>query len=347
MEIGSFYNLYFNKNPFSIKKHHGKQDLFFASGRIAIKYIVEKLGCKSCLIPNYLCSSVYQCFDNFDYYKIQNNFEINIKYLSDLINNNNYDLILIINFFGYIDKNITEIKNICKKHDILILEDFTHNLFSNNLYGDICISSFRKTLPTPFGSIVKINSSRINIKQSTGINLYYIYLNIVKILGSILKNISYFKWIWRPMLIYCENNVKNLNYNGFDYINHFFYNYYYDINILTLRKQNIAYLKNSLSYTINKNFNNTYFCFILNCRNQKYRDELLRYLINKNIYCPIYWPLDFDKNNKCNNYINKTVLMVPIDQRYNKDNMKYIIDCILFFNDSYKSFCFHMDTLNS
>ena len=173
-------------------------------------------------------------------------------------------------------------------------------------------------------------------------------MNIVKILGSILKNISYFKWIWRPMLIYCENNVKNLNYNGFDYINHFFYNYYYDINILTLRKQNIAYLKNSLSYTINKNFNNnTYFCFILNCRNQKYRDELLRYLINKNIYCPIYWPLDFDKNNKCNNYINKTVLMVPIDQRYNKDNMKYIIDCILFFNDSYKSFCFHMDTLNS
>ena len=78
MQIGSFYNLYFNKNPFSIKKHHGKHDLFFASGRIAIKYIVENLGCKSCLIPNYLCSSVHECFDNFDYYKIQNNFDINL-----------------------------------------------------------------------------------------------------------------------------------------------------------------------------------------------------------------------------------------------------------------------------
>ena len=42
MEIGSFYNLYFNKNPFSIKKHHGKHDLFFASG-IYVKIITGNL----------------------------------------------------------------------------------------------------------------------------------------------------------------------------------------------------------------------------------------------------------------------------------------------------------------
>lgn len=210
MEIGSFYNLYFNKNPFSIKKHHGKHDLFFASGRIAIRYIIETLGCKSCLIPNYLCSSVHECFDNFDYYRIKDNFDIDIEQLTSLVTQHKYDLILITNFFGYIDRNIHIIKSLCRKHSIIILEDFTHNLFSNSLYGDVCIASFRKTLPTPFGSIVKINSNRINIEQSTQIDLYYIYLNIIKILGSILKNISYFKWIWRPMLIYCENKVNKI-----------------------------------------------------------------------------------------------------------------------------------------
>ena len=331
--VGSFYNMYFKKTPFDIEIHSNKGDLFFISGRVAIKYILENLGCKKCLIPNYLCSSIYHCFDCFDYYNIDNNFNIDIEYLTNLIcqKKNTYDLVFIINFFGHIDKNIDKIKCLCKRRNILILEDFTHNLFSNSLYGDICISSFRKTLPTPFGSIVKINSDRIDIKHCTRINLYYLYLNVVKIVGSILKNISCFKWIWRPMLVYCENNVENLNYSGFDYINHFFYNYYYDSDIQLIREQNLVYLKDNLSYPINKNFNGTYFCYVMNCLDQNHRDKLLKFLISKNIYCPVYWPLNFDKNNKCNHFINKRLLMVPIDQRYNKDNMKYIIDCIKSF----------------
>lgn len=333
MEIGSFYNMYFNKNPFNIKIHSNKNDLFFVSGRIAINFIIKNLSFNKCLIPNYLCESIFNCFDNFNYYKIDNNLNIDIDYLNNLIGQNNlkYDLILIINYFGYIDKNISKIKNICKNNNIIILEDFTHNLFSDNLYGDICISSFRKTLPTPFGSIVKINSSKIKFNQKKSISINYLYLNFIKIIGSLLKNISYLKMVWRPILIYCEKNIDNLKYDGFDFINYYFYNYYYNLDFKKKRENNILYLKRNLNFRTKK-LENIYFCYILQFLNKKDRDTLKSHLIKNKIYCTTYWPLDFDINNKCNNNIYDKMLNIPIDQRYNINNMKYIIKCIKSIN---------------
>lgn len=52
MEIGSDFNL-------NIKKEN---NLFFASGRIAIKNILDKFiknKNDKCLIPNYLCDSIF------------------------------------------------------------------------------------------------------------------------------------------------------------------------------------------------------------------------------------------------------------------------------------------------
>ena len=161
-------------------------------------------------------------------------------------------------------------------------------------------------------------------------------MNTVKILGSILKNISYFKWIWRPMLTYCENNVENLDYNGFDYINNFFYNYYYDSSIPLARKHNIRYLKNRLSYPVNDNLDDTYFCYVINCGDEKRRDALLKYLVSKGVYCPVYWPLEFDTDGSCNHHINETVLMIPIDQRYDEESMRYVVDHINAFNACFR-----------
>lgn len=331
MEIGSFYNMSFPKLKF-INKKSEKNDLFFVSGRNAITFILKSLNAKRCLLPNYLCGSVHNCFSDFDYYKITNEFQIDLQYLTDLIEENKYDLILIINFFGYIDKNIKPIKELCKKNNILILEDFTHNLFSNKLYGDICVCSYRKTLPTPFGSIVKIRNNNITFSQHNNLNFYYLYLNTCKILGSILKNFLCLKFLWRPLLVYCENNVNNLKNYNFDYINYYFYNYYYDKEIKNIRINNIFYLKKELDLSINPIFDACYFTLNLKCKNKITRDNMRKFFIDNKIYCPIYWPLDFDKDNKCNISINETILSIPIDQRYTIIHMKYIINVIKSYN---------------
>lgn len=71
-KIDSDYNLNFKINT---------NKLFYVSGRVAIKTILKKLIQKNdkCLIPNYLCDSIYKCFDKFDYYVIDNNLNIYYK----------------------------------------------------------------------------------------------------------------------------------------------------------------------------------------------------------------------------------------------------------------------------
>ena len=135
MEIGSKYNIFFKQDFFKIEKLPFNQNntLFFVSGRIAIKYIINQLNIKKCLIPNYICESVLNCFNNYKLYEINNDLNINYKNLVENINSDTFDLVLIINYFGYVDSNIEQIKILCKSKQVLILEDFTHNIFSHNL----------------------------------------------------------------------------------------------------------------------------------------------------------------------------------------------------------------------
>lgn len=320
MEIGSDFNI-------NIKMEN---NLFFASGRIAIKNILNKLiknKNDKCLIPNYLCDSIFYCFNNYDFYKINNELNIDIKYLKDQIQNNNYKLIFIINYFGRIDKNIDIIKNLCENQKILIIEDFTHNLYSTNLYGNISICSYRKTLETPFGAIVIDKDNLLQIKQKSYFNLKYIFYNLLKINGMLFKNIYYFKFIWYPLLKYCENNLKYIEYNGFDYINYLFYKYYYDYNNKLIRLNNYKLLYKKLKYKSILD-ENLYFTYPMYIESNKKRDKIRELCCIKKIYCPIYWSLNFDKENKCNHYISNHILCIPIDQRYNKKNMDYIINII-------------------
>jgi hypothetical protein len=325
MEYGSVYNLHLIK----------EKNLFFLSGRIALKTILNNILNQDdkCLIPNYLCESIYNCFNNYDYYKIDDNFNINFDFLKELILKEKYKIIYIINFFGYIDSNINNIKNLCSEKKIYIIEDYTHNIYSNNLYGDVCLCSYRKSLETPFGCIVIDKNNILNITQEAKFNLFYTFLVSFKLSLMILKNFKHLKFIWRPLLLSCENNLDNITYSNFDYINNFFYRYY-DLNInMNIRKKNFKVLHNNLKIKTLDKFINTYFTYPLFVKNKIYRDSLVKKLSEKKIYCPYYWCLNFDNEKKCNNKLVDNMLCIPIDQRYNENDMIYISDIINLFLD--------------
>ena len=143
-----------------------------------------------------------------------------------------------------------------------------------------------------------------------------------------LKNYKNIKWIWRPILLFCEKNIDKIYYNDFDYINHFFYKYYFNNNDIETRKQNIDYLHSNLELETLDKFKNNYFTYPLFFKNKLSRNNIRNILIDNKIYCPIYWPINFDNKNKCNYYITNHILCIPIDQRYNLDNMKYIVNII-------------------
>jgi hypothetical protein len=63
----------------------------------------------------------------------------------------------------------------------------------------------------------------------------------------------------------------------------------------------------------------------------KNRDEVKQKLIYANIYPPIHWklPSEVEKNEYSTSWdISNNILTIPIDQRYDIDDMKYITDKI-------------------
>lgn len=310
MFIGSFFNI----------KLINDYNLFFVSGRIALKTIINKLMTNNdkCLIPDYLCESIFKQFTNFDFYNINDDFNINIKDLLEKINLKNYKLIYIINYFGRIDKNINYIKKICNDKNIIILEDYTHNLYSKKLYGDICLCSYRKSIESPYGCIVKDHKKILNINQKIKFNFKYLFVNILKILIMILKNNIYFKSLFFNINNYLENEIDNLNYAEFDYINYFFFKMCFNAKNILKKKKNFNYLKSKIKIKPIV-ISNSFFTYPILFNSEKERDEYKNYLVKNNIYCFILWPMEFN-----NNKLSKKILCIPIDQRYNLKHMNYI-----------------------
>lgn len=329
-EFGSFFefNPNIHTNIINIKKNYKyiKNKYFFISGRVGIRYIINNINCKYYLLPNYLCESIISNFYNTNYelYKINNDFSINFNFLKKIINKNIYRCIYIIDYFGNIDNNIHEIINLCEKNNIIIIQDFTHNI-KKKLYGDICISSFRKYLPSAFGCIVCDN---INIlpAQNKNISFKIAYLNILKLIGMIFKSFGFFKKFWYYLLCYCENEIDKINDNNFDYINCLFF-LFYNFNNINLRKKNYKYLKINCIYkpilTIK-----SYFIYPILFKSIDIRNEIKNKLIKNNIYPIIYWPLNFKDKNKCNNYLSDHILCIPIDERYSINDMTYICNIL-------------------
>jgi hypothetical protein len=328
IEIGSFFQLSLDLNINRLIYNYNKfsKNNFFISGRVGIKYIINNLKKKNInkyLLPNYLCESIIQNFhiNSYNFYEINNKFEINIENLENIIIKFKPHAIFIINYFGIIDKNLNNIITLCKNYNILIIEDNTHNIYDKYNYGDIVLSSFRKTLPTPFGCIIYDKNNLLE-KQSNKISYKNLFLNLIKILGMILKKICFFKSIWYNLLLYSENKLNNVYEYNFDYINFLFFIIYYNENNINIRINNFKILKNSVYKPI---VDNIYFSYPIIFDSFNDREIIRKKLIKNKIYPIIYWPLDFDKEDKCNHNISDRILSIPIDERYNNNDMYFIL----------------------
>lgn len=327
-EYGSFFSFSLNIDYKNILANinNSKNKYFFISGRVAIKYILDNSNYKKILLPNYLCESIISNFKEYTFYNINNNFSIDIDDIKNKIISNNFDCIYIIDYFGKIDDNIREIKFLAEKYKLNIIQDFTHNLFCNNFYGDILLCSYRKTLPTPFGCLL-IDNKKLLPKQLKNLSIKLLLINFFKLLVMLMKFFKIFKFIWYPLLQYFENIIDLIYIYNFDYFNYFFY-ILYNHNNSNIRKINFEYLNINCKYKIDNNLINTFFTYPIIFKNKEERNNIKKKLINKHIYPIIYWSLDFDKNNQCNNYISDRILCLPIDERYNINDIKYICDII-------------------
>lgn len=318
--------------------------IYYDSGRSSLIEIIGYLQPKKVLLPSYICESVLDCFKKYncevEYYFYKNNLNIDWDDLFGKITKS-IDLVFIYFFNGFIDCdfNLKKLKKLQEKIQFKILEDTTHSIFTNkNIIGDYCICSLRKWFPIPDGGVLYFKEPNKNLKINKKENKWYkkkyeamkeksLYLK-----GEIKTKEKFLKTFYdSEEELDSQQSIFGISKLSYSILLNC------DINkIKNKRKLNANYLYNKLknlnlnivSYNDLENDIIPMFFTIL----IKNRDNLRKFLINSNIYCPVHWPmvsdLEFRKNVEI--YSSKE-LSIPIDQRYDLNDMQYIIEKIYKF----------------
>lgn len=342
MELGSNFQLdlkLFNSEKNQIEQFfRNKSYILFNSGRNAIRYLCSLLPGGDILLPDYICSSVTDIFlenkkFNIKFYKINPNFSIDVKDLEKKISKST-STVFIMHYFGIMQNEIDmiKIKKICLTYKSKLVEDLTHSIFSQGeLFGDYFVCSLRKWFPVPDGGVLfgdKLEDktySRENVDNISPMILKQIYLK---------NNINYNN-LYRNMFIENENYLNNFNeIKKISLLSENLLMHYNFEKMIEIRQKNAKYLISKLyqmGFTLPYKLKHNN-CFLSVPIMVKERDKLRRYLINNNIFCAVHWP---ENNNICVNtkYFSEHELSLPIDQRYGKSEMDYLINKILEFGE--------------
>ena len=168
------------------------------------------------LLPKYFCESaliILRIFKkvNIIYYNIDEDLLTDVQEIKSILINNKIDIFLFVNYFG-LKNNLQEIINECKKNEVWVIEDATHNLKlnKNNLNrADFIIYSPYKFLSIPNGAILVFNKNgpnNINLSKihymNDSLNWYKICIKISREFNfKYYSNISLIlKWLFKRMI---------------------------------------------------------------------------------------------------------------------------------------------------
>lgn len=311
-EIGGYFEL---ELPKSSEYHDGLIKL--NSGRNSFKYILKTRKPKKVFIPNYICDSVIEPLEelniNYEFYNIDKNFEI----VQDIQLEEN-ELIFYVNYFALKSKYINVLSKKYKKNLII---DNTQAFFEKPLSNIDTIYSARKFFGVSDGAYLstteKLNEIFVQDKS---------YEYSIHLLGRIDNNASSFyadylkaehKLINQPI-----KHMSNLTQNILSSIDY--------KSVLRKRKDNFKYLdvelKDINSFNMDNNLDFVPFTYLFMINDGRLREKL----IENKIYIAKYWTEVLER--KTSSTIEKElvnhILPLPIDQRYEIEDMQMIVKVI-------------------
>ena len=311
-EIGGYFELELTK---SIEYH--SELLRLNSGRNAFKYILKTKKPKKVFIPNFICDSIIEPLEelkiNHEFYNIDKNFEIvqDIQLQKD-------EMIFYVNYFALKSKYIEKLTH---KYNNNLIVDNTQAFFEKPLKGIDTIYSPRKFFGVSDGGYLSTNKFLDeDLEQDES------YASSIQILGRMDKNASTFyddyqkaeqRLINQPikqMSKLTENILSSIAYES----------------VIKKRKDNFDYLHKELEnmnlIKIESDLEFVPFVYPLMIEDESLRQKL----IEKKIYIAKYWNEVLNRQNISDiekDFVNM-ILPLPVDQRYDLDDMKRIIEVI-------------------
>ena len=331
-EIGSeFWNRYETE-----KIEQKENEAYLLSGRTALQFIIddisEKHRVKKALLPDYCCESMILPFIrsgiSVDFYRVNSE-----GY--DYPFQNDADIILLVDFFGYEMHQNIEIAEKSKASGKVVIYDSTHTIngnYSVQQYANYSFCSYRKWFYCNFAKVIKHNG---------------------KFYAKALKNNDSYTDLrdraaeFKKMYILGLNDSKVFlgEFNAAEQLLESDFSDYagmpvkFEIEeIRRKRRENAQFLMNSLKNNRAVKLwreelsANDIPLFVPILVDPNVRNELRKKLINESIYCPIHWP----KSHLCDseNELYEMEISLICDQRYNASDMGRIISVINEFFDS-------------
>ncbi len=370
MELGSEFHIdltsiYCRKNTIYelLKDYH---TFYVDYGRTGIALFYQAMQKKQqekkipVLLPSYICKSVIDAFpmECITFYELDENFVLEEGKLTELIKSEKFEngIFYLNHYFDMVQPKtmLKRLELLCKQHNITILEDTTHSLFScTRTIGDYCIASLRKWMPLTEGAVVYSERELPAewqllepIHPSAKIDamiLKKMFLGDNSV--SELVNQEMINKTYRDIFVAEEENADKENVYAISDLSAFLLQCQDVLDIKSARMRNYAFLK---EYLYEKGIslyrreedtkediwveNTTPYTALLKLQKQQ-RDDFRHYMVEHKIYCAIHWPIETGAQY---NYPHISewadgLISLPIDQRYGSEEMKYLADTILAY----------------
>lgn len=295
-----------------------KDAISLNSARNCLEYVLEVSRPSKVYIPKYTCDAVLEPFHKtgikYEYYSINKNLEI--ENLPELTMN---EMILYTNYFGIKD---TYSNTLVEYYKSKLIIDASQAFFYQPRFTGYIFYSPRKFLGVPDGGYLMTNQplmrdlerdssyprmshllKRLELTAEEG---YQDFINNEKSIDN------------QPILLMSSLTRKLLS--KVDYAG-----------IRERRKANFKYIHNSLnsSNELNIEFNDTLTPMVYPYLT-KNADTLRHALITQRIFVATYWPsvLNVCTEDEVESYLVSGIIPLPIDQRYDIDDMKRILEVI-------------------
>lgn len=325
----------------------GNDSVWLSTGRSAIRFVIETIekrrsGLKKvAVLPSFTCNTVIEPFLKSGYMVFYYPVEKDLRTTSDAILQtvieNDATIVLFHRYFGFdtLDGQVDKMFEILHDLGKYTIEDCTQCLYSDihRSNCDFAIGSIRKWTGTPDGGFAVCREGEFSGKpQKTDVILekakveasYAKYRYLFEYEGEKSEMLAMYRHaediLDNQTEIYAisTTSVKvqsNLNID----------------NLKRKRRENFKLLGNIISSRVKTVFclNNQevplYFPIIVGDRS-----ALQKHLVDNAIYAPIVWPKDEQQPIQCEGaeYLYNHLLCIPIDQRYNQDDMRRIAKVI-------------------
>lgn len=304
------------------EKAETKDRLLFNSGRSAFAFLLKQHNIKSIQLPRYNCDVILEPLKElgikFTFYSITP------KLLPDFSSGEIDPRIpmVINNYFGILDKDLTQYHT-----NPLVIIDNSQALYSKTSGGLGSFNSFRKFMGMPDGAEVTTNKQSITIHRDWP--RFKVSNSISYLFGRIEDGPeAYYSAFQQADERFTFREIKaisEISERAYFKVNHKY--------IADRRKNNFNFLHKKLALLNELNINlaesSVPLVYPLLLPNGR---ELKKHLIENKVFVPTYWP---NKEITClenslEAYLTENLVALPIDQRYNEEQMdvifKYITD---------------------